>query len=347
MLNDVLLANPIDAAIRAHLYARASTIFPLIGYSFTTKTSRPLQPIINRCCTDLLPRSEEASPTEHSATSGKSAASQINPNAILGTQQKRARTNQLPALRQAASKLLPVIMYHVPADCLPKNLRTRLEQAAIVTMNTDALQLAVLNPAKDRASLLPFAAGLANDTPLMEAILRPRVPPIYASPLKETDTDEDDDQEEDYTAQTKVDEEAKQASWTPFLPKVSKPQESNVDPPVVSPNKHLLPEFETPMSPKRARLDDSGGLTFQPELQSTSTELSKPISTNVSPPVRDADVAMADALENSPVFGAQQAQKMALSKVKQAMEDSDDDDSDGSFEMPPLVLAGAGSDDDE
>ncbi|KAL9079731.1 MAG: hypothetical protein Q9157_001404 [Trypethelium eluteriae] len=99
-------------------------------------------------------------------------------DAVLEENQERAVPRRVPKqLQQAASTLLPVLLAKLPAPNVSLGSRARMDQAAILSGNHEALVGSVLNPS-GRSSVMPFLLRASPKTAESEAILRPRLPPI-------------------------------------------------------------------------------------------------------------------------------------------------------------------------
>ena len=199
----VYVAERKDVQTRTATYSTLKAMLELIGPSMAKEEISELTPVIKGCCEDLLPTDEKPTSTASVQANGTQQKQHL-PNSDLSLQGSKTQSSHptiLNDLKYAAEALLPVLLTKVnPAD-MPRKLRTQIERTAVLTKNKDALVACVLNPGRKetgtgvQTSLLPLLAREYPSSYEVEALLRPRMPPVItkARRAKEGDDDRDDE----------------------------------------------------------------------------------------------------------------------------------------------------------
>jgi hypothetical protein len=173
----VFRAEHSSTSIRAASYTTLNQILRTIGPSMSKADVSELSRVITVSCQDLLPDTTHTMITQHSGT--------IQMDGANSTDSKSARhPPKFPHLVNAANAFLATLAAKVNPFAMPTKLRVQIERTSILARNKDALVALVLNPAAKgsrrtlESSLLPILARECPDAPEVEALLRPRMPPV-------------------------------------------------------------------------------------------------------------------------------------------------------------------------
>ncbi|KAI9661644.1 MAG: hypothetical protein M1821_008882 [Bathelium mastoideum] len=191
-----------DLYLRAQSYRLVRMIIEQTGPALHQNFTRSLSTIMMECSTDCL--SPIQSLDHNTSQDSKTNPTQTEPN-----------SKKIPKeLQEEASALLTTLLSKLPRNSVSIGTRARLDQAAVLSCNQEALAASVLNPGA-RSSMLPFLTRAFSSTAECEAILRPRFPPLTdglggldgtseegiedEGQIEETDADvnEEDDAEQD------------------------------------------------------------------------------------------------------------------------------------------------------
>ena len=183
--------------------------FRLAAYNLTAKTLfcsgqsldkaqvGRLSGIIRSCCKDLYsvdPDLNVVETVDSSKTTSRILRRSSNHNAdtflrttIAEPQGEQTNNTDLVA---ASAQLLPLLLSHVPQQCLDISLRALVERTAILTHNKSAMLASILNPfvgknGKAMTSILPHMTREFGHDDVVEILLRPRMPllPSTSPPL--------------------------------------------------------------------------------------------------------------------------------------------------------------------
>lgn len=150
-----------------------------------------LSAIILACCNDILPKQAKGTETLSTQKEGikkpYSNGSNSNADTFLQTNRTLAMDSykHVSGITVAANELLPLFLSHIPQAYLGVSFRSQVDRTAIITKHKDAMIASVLYPfsvnGRTLPSILPHLSRLFPDTPTVEALLRPRLPPLPAS----------------------------------------------------------------------------------------------------------------------------------------------------------------------
>ncbi|KAL9093320.1 MAG: hypothetical protein Q9165_004061 [Trypethelium subeluteriae] len=158
----------LDLSLRAKSYRLLKTLIEKKGCILNPSLVGALSAVMMECSLDCLAINQDLIVDQRG-------------NAVLEETQKRAAPRRVPKeLQQAASTLLPVLLTKLPTPNVSLGSRARMDQAAILSGNHEALVGSTLNPSA-RFSVMPFLLRASPRTAESEAILRPRLPPIGIS----------------------------------------------------------------------------------------------------------------------------------------------------------------------
>jgi hypothetical protein len=279
-----------------------------------------------------------------------------NPKSGKGSNGAASSTNTLsalvialPGLYEAASDLLPILFSKLPADLVSKAARTKMDRTAILINHTDALAASVLNPAPQKASLLPFLSALAPESPVTEAILRPRMPVILGGKQEDTDspTAEDDETGEQEGQETlefadalHSAEELHTTSGRATVATNSKPTESQTPWPTGDSARVKSNETQqTTLAAELATIPAKRSVEEQVPLSSPK----RPRTEDEQAPTTQAAVVVEETTIPADAVPMQTTLKTAMAGA--GAESDDEDESD--FEIPPLVMSTVFDDENE
>ena len=165
--------------VRASVYYAIAEILDLIGPSLDSASIQSLEDVIQGCCKDLMrtARSEDDTQYLGKEQTKTDVAKIVNSDTPSGKPAKQtvADTMNSPLLA-AAQQLLLVLLGRLQVKNTPVLLRAAMERAAVLSSDTAAMAVASLNPGV--TSILPILAQSDPQHPVVEAILRPRMPVV-------------------------------------------------------------------------------------------------------------------------------------------------------------------------
>jgi hypothetical protein len=227
-----------------------------------------------------------------------------------------------------------------------------MDRTAILTNHTDALAASVLNPAPQKASLLPFLSALAPDNSVTEAILRPRMPVILCGKLEGAATveveDEDMEKEEDdddgVEAADIEDEEQQRPSGSGWATAITAETEKTH----VSWNMGDTVKEQSHESRKTSDAGAQGGLSIKRvanEETHSGFHNKKARVGEDDPRAHNAAVFVTEveSIEQTEEIQMRVATDVALAGAEAESDDEDESD----FEIPPLVMRTDFDDEDE
>ncbi|KAF2841578.1 hypothetical protein M501DRAFT_1000840 [Patellaria atrata CBS 101060] len=193
-----------DADLRSSIYHATSQLLNLIGPCLSKETVTSLRTIIRACCRDLDVEIQQADQKQTSNAQEKGFGSKASTNAdaflpnINPTTPRPAINNT--TLRASAERLLPVLLSKLPTTYVTVPLRSQMDRIAVMSQHKDAMVASVLKPPKKVGhggqSILPLLARSFPESSEVEAILRPRFPPIRVAFDTNDGSLEEEDQED-------------------------------------------------------------------------------------------------------------------------------------------------------
>ena len=355
---------------RARIYSVARQIVELVGLSFTAESLSQLSPILRKACRDLLPSSD--SKLESSLPNGSKASKPSQTTVSLEIDSSKSQSNAknwlLRELEVAASRLITISMALLPADKIRNSLRQEMERVAVLMQDEQALLASALNPARGskstpHASMLPLLQRLHPTSMSTEALVRPRMPLVGKGIVVNDDL---------------LESEEEIAS----LPEEGGP----VDEPIQSTHSldavplAILPEEHTPTSLSNKPQAEHSSENNSQQTQGNTASVESPkrpraaepaetsadaISTIIEPtskrPRLDTDPTTAirqapnsnelapDAELPNPIIGTRDSPPPVAEDPRAAEKaaGSGDEDSEGSFEIPPIVFDSEMSEDED
>lgn len=173
---------------RLSAYTLLIKILPVCGSSLPKAVVESMGPVILACCKEL--QLAKGSPPENSSTadiahSGRKPRNGSYPNAgaiFLESILKTASDTESRVLLKAY-ELLPLFISSIPQQYLEGYLRVEIDRTAIVIRHKDAMLASVLNPYQRKSgrpfpSILPHLCRVDRGDPVVESLLRPRMPII-------------------------------------------------------------------------------------------------------------------------------------------------------------------------
>jgi len=199
LILDVYRAESFDDRLREASCRCLELLLQLFGPSLPKENVTELNVLVRGCCEVLMPVNTPGTATNGSissvqATNGLSAEA-AKPNGIKPG-------SEHAGLTMAASRLLSTIVTKLQPSYISRKLRTQIERTAVLTRNKNTLLACVMNPgqkdmgAKLQTSLLPLLAREFPNAPEVEALLRPRMPPVVLQRLADGGEEAEEDDED-------------------------------------------------------------------------------------------------------------------------------------------------------
>ncbi|KAK2801723.1 hypothetical protein FQN50_007638 [Emmonsiellopsis sp. PD_5] len=204
-----------NMTLRTRTYQIVAAVLPIIGPSMTKSGVSSLASVVRSACQDLLPSTgnDIADSTQPSAgkqtTKPNPTTSNVDTFLNRTTKPSQTPTPSFPALRAAATSLLPNILTFLPTESIPPTLRTEIDRTAIITKNEAIMIASVLNPVpatpgrRSTPSIMPFLARSFPETAGVEALLRPRMPVLMGTATSSSEIELADVDEEFEARRTK------------------------------------------------------------------------------------------------------------------------------------------------
>lgn len=177
-----------DEDFRAATYRLVFRILPLCGSSFQQSSVDLISPIIKACCNDVRNIEDYSPLPKDKTTKGLVSRSSVNLDTFLTN---KASKPVIPMRRHtgvvdAAEKLHPLFLTHLPQQHLQAYLRAEVDRTSILAHHKDAMLASVLNPfigtnGKVLPSIMPHLCREFSGTSAVEAILRPRQPVVCST----------------------------------------------------------------------------------------------------------------------------------------------------------------------
>lgn len=371
----VFVAESSRSSTRTAVYTTFNLILELVGPSMSRAEVVELNVVVSSCCRDLNPASHTAD-TQQNQIEGHANGTATH-NLKIETR-NCAHPTQLSDLNEAASKFLATFVTRINPSAVPNKSRVEVERTAIFTRNKEALVACVLNPAAKKSgggietSLLPILAKEFPDVPEVEALLRPRMPPISSRGAGEEHADadyrvngEDSTENEMLNVTSTYDQPSTEYMSgmhpTNDLDNLQRQEDElySVTPPLRHIGKDILAEesiddaqdgLSANKRPRNAETDDAAGAAKRTR---TEPELETHVGAEVGP--GDSSPSTQMQSETAPIPRIQQSYPKShqlqtardfdvagtpatvITRVEETRDD--DQSSDGSdFEMPPLTM---------
>ncbi|MCJ1380682.1 hypothetical protein MMC17_003790 [Xylographa soralifera] len=362
--------------LRRSVYGIVSQILGIIGPSLSQSTVSSISPVVRTLCQDLLPEEARSETSLNSTTNGGKMVSSNMSNADSYLKSDNLTTKQLGVcsdLEVAAANLLSSILSNIPTSFLSVPIRNLIDRTAILTNNQRAMFASVLNPessvkGKNTSSILPFFARAAATSLEVEAVLRPRMPVLQQRKADQDPIDVEEEEDIDINAiydinpgnqhetapeNDDVDKEEQVPRAVPdFLRPAREAQDASV-----KQTERLTTTIEEKQSAesrkRKGELDDSAN-TGQPSISIPPPSFTKrvrlddeildgsPFSQAYTTPFAPVYSKHIEKTDNAAIESLVIPQVSAsVSHGGEAANDSDD-----SFEIPPIILD-SDSDDDE
>ncbi|KAK4501102.1 hypothetical protein PRZ48_006908 [Zasmidium cellare] len=328
----VFKAEQKTTEVRLASYRLLRSAITIIGPSMAKADVAELAHILESSCEDVLP-------TDHTSTStGTQNGSGIKQQlGLSGSKTIQSHPTDTAEIRQAAENLLSTVLDRVEASSLTPKLRAQIDRIAVFSRSQATLFASVLNPhskqnqARMQPSLLPILAREFGQDPHVEALLRPRMPPIRGKTSLGSEEDEDLEEQEDADNEYLPDAEEIQVAED----EAGKP-----------PRQDLGPETSAQLSSKRPAAE-------APDLSTSAKRLrASPVAESLLPdaattlpgpdPVIGRDdvpavVAVPTSYEETVTVAQPEAvaNTTTVTTTAGAMDDGSDD---SDFEMPPLTM---------
>ncbi|TID16134.1 hypothetical protein E6O75_ATG09192 [Venturia nashicola] len=326
--------------LRTAIYQAVSVILPCIGSSLSKSAISSLDSIVKSCCADLMPIVKEDTSSQigakaqnghaHTTNGTKSTA---NTEALMSSTTAVATVpTQYAGLHAAASDLLPVLLSTLPASLISIPVRTEMDRVAVLTRHQDALLASVLNPHPHKPSLLPLLASFYPDSPVIEGLLRPRMPIIRIEGRDDEMTDETDE----------VDETAGISFSTSIEPLEIKPPQAFDWDSLNAPTTSSKGEAMTPIEPRQPKRQQAE------ELEREDGIMSPPKRARLDEPIVPSSSYETARSELTPKATKKFTNEDVTTAGEVVGEESGSDSDDGSdFEIPTLVMRDSDEEEEE
>ncbi|KAF2163473.1 hypothetical protein M409DRAFT_37259 [Zasmidium cellare ATCC 36951] len=184
--------------IRMASYRLLRDAITIIGPTMAKAEVVELNAILEQCCEDVLPA--ENTTTSTGMQNGGCIKQQLG---FAGSKATQSHPTDGTDIRQAAEHLLCTVLDRIEAACLPPKLRAQIDRIAVLSHSETTLFASVMNPhrkqndARIQPSLLPILAREFGQQPHVEALLRPRMPPVRGKAGTISEENDDADEQED------------------------------------------------------------------------------------------------------------------------------------------------------
>ena len=361
--------------IRSSTYEGVAPILNLIGPSISKSTIPALTSLLRAACNDILPFGDEARGTSNQGTNrtSKKSGDSMNNNAdsyLKQSNRTEADSCKSSASYEAAAALLPLTLSKLLSQHLNSEIRGLIDRTAILIDHEETMLASVLHPpraqrkSKNVSSIMPLLARAHPGAPSVEAILRPRMPVI------QNKRSESDEVESDVDEDLLVDQyQSKLASEpTKTIPSFGQTQLRGLRNNDLSMQQEApapwTVKYQSPILPETSRVVETmkrgRDIPVNPdaesskELQSEWNEESGNKRQRTDVPLPDSTVQKDELVQDkSGLFNSTEASATqdlptmnTVSETRADIADDSDNDSDRSFEIPPIVLD-LDTDDDE
>lgn len=366
---DVLLENLLwvfersgsSTMVREAAFGALTELVEVAGGSFTREQARALDNAVKAACGDLLPGladpqragKDQVHATNGTGASGKKTETSINADALFknpsgehGYQSalNSAHDPRPTDLQDAAHDFLVAYTTIVPSRHMSAATRAIIDRTAVLSNDAEAMLASVMNPphnaegaSKSRSSILPHLARAFPQRLEVEALLRPRMPPVHVGQQDaeldgEEEIEEDDEQEDVAEDEDKMDTDE------------AAPAVAKVDPFAPVEHAHSASQWPTRLA---ASTDDTA-FNKSPAPESLSA-LGKRSVSDAAPLGQPEEKRPRVAEVPDPVAVKEPEAKPAVQisgKSHGLLEDSDSDDDDN-FVIPALTLEPDTEDEDE
>ncbi|KAH7321628.1 rRNA processing/ribosome biogenesis-domain-containing protein [Rhexocercosporidium sp. MPI-PUGE-AT-0058] len=185
-------------------YVVAAQVLFYVGQSFNQLQCDKLTSIYQACCKDLQEAHTNSIDIAAVDDAGSKTQGNRNTEAFLRSKVTVPTEHHIadPALNDAARKLLPMFLSHLPQQYLKLATRSLVDRTAILTHNKDAMLASVLNPmfANNGAALPSILPHLSRDfghDAIVEILLRPRMPLVPSTATRTINNEAVDGESED------------------------------------------------------------------------------------------------------------------------------------------------------
>ena len=364
-------------SLRRSVYGIVSQIFGIIGPSLSQSTVSSITPLVRALCKDLLPEEARREISFNSTSNGSKMVSSNTSNADSYLKLDNLANKQLEAhsdLEVAAASLLSSILSNIPTTLLSVPVRNLIDRTAILTNNQRAMLASVLNPesvvkGKHSSSILPFFARAAATSLEAEAVIRPRMPVLQQPKVDRDSIDVEEEEDIDMTAtyenelgnqretalaKDDVDKEEQASRAIPEFVRAAKEAQDVSKQQAEKPRMTINEKQSAESRKRKGEVDDlqttGQSSTFAPpplftkrvrlDEESVDEGPLSQVYTTPFAPVYSKHIEKTDSAAIAPLVTSDVSTNM--SHGGEAANDSDD-----SFEIPPIILVSDSDDDEE
>lgn len=348
----VLKAERKTSNIRLASYRLLRNAIAILGPAMARADVAELSRILESCCEDVLPL-EQGTPST-GMQNGGGIKQQLG---LAGSKTIQSHPTDAIELQKAAIDLLCTVLDRIDAVSLSPKLRAQVDRIAVLSRSESLLFASVMSPHRKQndprlqPSLLPILAREFGERAHVEALLRPRMPPLRgktALALEEhDDIDEDEEvgnecpQHDEITNTAEYESTSIAAIFAPLDDAALAQKAARSQASAQSPSKRLAAEEpESSWSAKRLRASPVAESVLPdevPSLRGPDPVISQDDAPSmVVVPTNDDEDTVATVqtdIVNS-LAGANSSNTTAVKVVGAIQDGSDDSD----FEMPPLTM---------
>ena len=345
---------------RAAFFDLSTQIIELVGPSFTPQHFEQLAPILCQTWMAFYQETQSKQRTEQTIEKSKAAKSvQSNEHPFTTNQYATIpKARKAPKrLIKSALKLMLASIAVLPAGMIPVSMRKEMDQTAVLLQDEQVLLASVLNPGVSRKgthmeSLLPFLSRMHPGSLGTEALLNPRLPPVRRR--QEISDDGLSEDEEDMTStfdqqgynhtlqSTPQNEVFKSTSlnnandaMTWEGPRERNHEKGNKD--LQDTVSNINPLLESPKRSREPEMSEGEDFSTTTALEPDPKRPRLEPDDLPNPFVRTEEIAQDNTGPQAIVGVIDSPPPVAESSAMAQKADKNDSDSDGSFEIPPII----------
>lgn len=335
-----------DASVRMASYEALAAVLDLIGPSISRSECTELEQAMRWCCEELLPKSEtNAQPASKASNTTSSVKQQLG---LAGSETTSTHPTDFKEVQAAARELLHTALARIEASCIPPKVRAQVDRVAVLTNDKDLMFASVMNPPRKasdirvQASLLPILARQFSHDPKVEALMRPRMPPVFTKGSAPVANSIEDVEEEEEEIDDAMDEQDDSAPTTGMLDMLTGKRAPIVEEQAeAAANSGDVDSSQEHLSSSKRRAEEEAD-----SASSTKRMRASPVAESLMPesmqtlPGPDPGTHQTSVPET--VVGASQHQPAAAVQTSSVVATGagtvEDDDDDSDMELPPLTM---------
>lgn len=265
--------SSVDSTVRTVAYRTIAHIIAVVGPSMGQDEISDLITVSKACCNDLLLVDLAVSSTKTAVSSVASNSRHLTSDSLLLEASSGHSATNFAKLQGAARDLLPILFSKLNAAHIPRKTRALMEQSAFLARHRNTLVASVMNPHgarsghKAQASLLPLLAREYSGDAEVEALLRPRMPPLISKSQQDSDAveeDSDEDENSNDLAQRSTSLEVQgEAATNQLTEDLADLLNRPIEPPAIVATKGNIPTASSPSIARNGVIVDSAGAVLE------------------------------------------------------------------------------------